>query len=121
MEPDCDAWSPGAPPCPIFGNVTDTDVRNLTRYCAQLCRTGGTVVWTRHRRAPDLVPTICRWFGEAGFDLEWLSGEDAPFGVGVHRFTREPPRLATGNRMFTFGGATPGRCEAGTRASPEAR
>jgi hypothetical protein len=32
-----------------------------------LCSPGATVVWTRHRREPDLTPTIREWFVEAGF------------------------------------------------------
>lgn len=89
--------------CGIFGNVTDADVRSVTAHCAQLCRSGGTVVWTRHRRSPDLVPQICQWFEEHGFELVWLSGEGEGFGVGAHRYTGEPQPLPTGVRMFTFG------------------
>jgi Methyltransferase domain len=88
--------------CGIFGNVTDADVRAIISHCAQLCRSGGTVVWTRHRGAPDLVPQICQWFEESGFALAWLSGEDEGFGVGAHRFTGVPQPLAAGVRMFTF-------------------
>lgn len=91
--------------CGIFGNVTDADVRNTITHCPQLCRTGGTVVWTRHREPPDLVPQICQWFSEAGFTLEWLSDQDAGHGgVGAHRYTGEPQPLAADARMFTFAG-----------------
>ena len=70
--------------------------------CPQLCATGGTVVWTRHRRAPDLVPDICRWFAARGFDLEALSDRDAGFGVAAHRFTGPPQPLEPGATMFRF-------------------
>ncbi|MFC5815262.1 methyltransferase domain-containing protein [Nonomuraea harbinensis] len=89
--------------CGLFGNLTDEDVRRTVGYCARLCATGGTVIWTRHRTPPDLVPLICEWFGERGFELSWLSDPEAGFGVGAHRFTGRPEPLTPGERMFTFG------------------
>jgi len=88
--------------CGVFGNITDADIRRTVGCCAQLCATGGTTVWTRARRPPDLVPQICAWFGEDGFELSWLSDPEAGFGVGVHRFTARPRPLASGLRMFGF-------------------
>ncbi len=88
--------------CGVFGNITDEDVERTVDHCAELCRTGGTVVWTRHRGAPDLVPSICRWFEDRGFDRVWLSDPDAGFGAGAHRFLGEPRPLTAGARMFTF-------------------
>ena len=88
--------------CGVFGNITDADIRRTVGCCAQLCATGGTTVWTRARRPPDLVPQICAWFGEDGFELSWLSDPEAGFGVGVHRFTARPRPLAAGLRMFGF-------------------
>jgi ubiquinone/menaquinone biosynthesis C-methylase UbiE len=88
--------------CGIFGNVTDADIHATVAGCTQLCATGGTVVWTRHRRPPDLVPRICAWFAENGFELVWLSDPDEPFGVGAHRFTGRPRSLVPGTRLFTF-------------------
>ncbi|MGC9665515.1 class I SAM-dependent methyltransferase family protein [Planosporangium sp. 12N6] len=88
--------------CGIFGNISDADIRATVGYASQLCATGGTVIWTRHRRPPDLVPRLCDWFAEHGFAREWLSGPDEGFGVGVHRFTDHPRPLESGARMFTF-------------------
>ncbi|WP_422774109.1 class I SAM-dependent methyltransferase family protein [Plantactinospora sp. WMMC1484] len=88
--------------CGVFGNITDDDVRRTVGYCAQLCATGGTVVWTRHRDEPDLVPRICDWFAAEGFTLSWISDKAAGFGVGVHRFAGAPRPLDRGARMFTF-------------------
>src|SRR3989440_7463729 len=88
--------------CGIFGNVTDADIHATVAGCTQLCATGGTVVWPRHRRPPDVVPQICAWFAENGFELVWLSDPDEPFGVGAHRFTGRPRPLVPGTRLFTF-------------------
>jgi hypothetical protein len=88
--------------CGVFGNISDAEVRATIGYASQLCVTGGTVVWTRHRRSPDLVPRICDWFAEQGFEQRWLSGPGEGFGLGVHRFTGRPRPLEPRARMFTF-------------------
>jgi hypothetical protein len=90
--------------CGIFGNITDADIERTIGFCSQLTTTGGVVLWTRHRGAPDRVPQICTWFEDNGFDRIWVSGPDAGFGVGAHRFTGEPRPLSAGARMFTFVG-----------------
>ncbi|MFD7653794.1 hypothetical protein ACFV4N_07415 [Actinosynnema sp. NPDC059797] len=90
--------------CGVFGNITDEDVERTVDACAGLCATGGTVVWTRHRGAPDLVPSICGWFEERGFERRWLSEPGAGFGVGAHVFRGEPRPLAPGVRLFGFVG-----------------
>ncbi len=88
--------------CGVFGNITDADVERTVGCCAQLCAAGGTVIWTRGRSEPDLVPQICDWFTGHGFEQQWLSDSALGFGVGAHRFTRQPEPLVAGLRMFTF-------------------
>ena len=73
--------------CGVFGNMTDDDVRRTIGYCSQLCAHGGTVVWTRGRWEPDLVPQICDWFAGRGFELRWVSDPAQGWGAGAHRFT----------------------------------
>lgn len=87
--------------CGVFGNISEADVQQTIGACASLCRVGGTVVWTRHRREPDLVPAICDWFAQVGFEQVWLSDRDVGFGVGAHRFlgTQAP---AVPEVMFRF-------------------
>jgi hypothetical protein len=91
--------------CGVFGNLTDQDVERTVAYCPQLCKTGGTVVWTRHRRPPDQVPRICQWLREQGFERQWISEPREGWGVGAHRFTGEPRPLVSRRRMFTFVGS----------------
>ncbi|MGK5738886.1 class I SAM-dependent methyltransferase family protein [Micromonospora sp. URMC 103] len=88
--------------CGVFGNVSDGDIHATVRHCAALCATGGTVLWTRHRRAPDLVPAICRWFEEEGFVPVAVTTPADGVGVGVHRFLGRPRPLPAGVRMFEF-------------------
>ncbi|MGW4497284.1 methyltransferase domain-containing protein [Micromonospora sp. NPDC004336] len=90
--------------CGVFGNVSEADVRATVRHCAALCATGGTVFWTRHRRSPDLVPTICDWFAEEGFTPLAVSSPADGVGVGVHRFDGRPRPLPAGVTMFEFVG-----------------
>jgi hypothetical protein len=90
--------------CGVFGNISAADIENTIRHCRQLCVTGGTVIWTRHRGAPDMVPQICAWFEEQGFEQVFVTDRDLRFGVGVHRFTGVPDPLAPGATMFTFVG-----------------
>jgi Putative methyltransferase len=96
--------------CGVFGNMTDDDVRRTIGYCTQLCAYGGTVVWTRGRWEPDLVPQICDWFADRGFELLWVSDPAQGWGAGAHRFTASPTPhvpLERGARMFTFSGHHP--------------
>jgi hypothetical protein len=88
--------------CGVFGNITDPDIERTIGCCTQLCAAGGSVVWTRRRSPPDLVPQICQWFRERDFELVWVSDPGLPFGVGVHRFEGKPQPLTSGMRMFAF-------------------
>jgi SAM-dependent methyltransferase len=92
--------------CGVFGNLALPDIERTVSACRQLCKPGGTVIWTRARDAPDRVPLICQWFEGHGFKRQWLSDPEAGFGVGVHRFRGEPQPLAAGQRLFTFVGSS---------------
>jgi hypothetical protein len=104
----CGAYAGAAPAgvvlaCGVFGNISDAHVRRTIGCLRQLCAAGGTVIWTRGRSAPDMVPQICQWFGAAGFEQRWVSAPGPPYGVGVHRYQGQPEPLAMGTRMFRFG------------------
>jgi hypothetical protein len=74
-------------------------VRALPAFCAQ----GASVIWTRHRRPPDLTIDIRRWFEESGFEPV---GFDAPdqfeWSVGVQRYVGAPVPFVAGRRLFRF-------------------
>lgn len=105
-----DVWADLAPAevvlvCGVFGNLRDADVRATVGWCTRLSANGGSVIWTRHRGAPDLVPTICDWYAEEGFELLALTGPEQGTAVGVHRFTGHPAPLPAGVTMFEFVGS----------------
>jgi len=93
--------------CGVFGNMTDEDIERTVGYCTQLCAEGGTVVWTRGRWEPDLLPQICDWFAGRGFEQLWVSDPAEGWGAAAHRFTGTPFPLERGARMFTFTGHHP--------------
>ena len=89
--------------CGVFGNITDENVHRTIASASQFCTKGGLVVWTRHRRYPDLTPRIREWFGDHGFAEEaFVAPENRMYSVGVHRNLREPEPLRAGERLFTF-------------------
>ncbi|GAA1372434.1 class I SAM-dependent methyltransferase [Streptomyces beijiangensis] len=90
--------------CGVFGNIRDADIERTVEACTSLCATGGTVVWTRNRLAPDRVPQICDWFESRGFERLWLSDAKETYGVGAHRFGGVQQPLTVGAQMFTFVG-----------------
>jgi hypothetical protein len=89
--------------CGVFGNISDRDVQRTIEALPQLCGRGATVVWTRHRRDPDLTPTVRRWFIAAGFaEHAFDSPGPKQWSVGMHSFAGEPRPLVRGARLFTF-------------------
>jgi predicted transcriptional regulator len=89
--------------CGIFGNIAADDVQRTIAVTPQLCNEDAVVIWTRHRRDPDLTPRIRTWFGEHGFEEEHFDAPDhAIYSVGVHRFVGVPQRLDAEQHLFTF-------------------
>lgn len=89
--------------CGIFGNISSADVRTTVAHASMLCSRGARVIWTRHRREPDLTPSIRRWFAECGFEeVAFDSPGPGSWSVGTHRLVSEPVPLRPGVRLFTF-------------------
>jgi hypothetical protein len=90
--------------CGIFGNISDSDIANTVARAAGLTARDGTVIWTRHRREPSLVPPIHGWFEEAGFTKLWESDPALPDSVYAagHRQDRDPVPLQGDDKLFTF-------------------
>ncbi|MDQ6948033.1 MAG: SAM-dependent methyltransferase [Actinomycetota bacterium] len=90
--------------CGIFGNISDLDIENTSRSLSMLCGAGASIIWTRHRREPDLTQRIRRWLGESGFEeLSFDAPDNATAsGIGTARLTTAPAAFKPGFRFFTF-------------------
>lgn len=90
--------------CGIFGNVSDDDIENMVRTLSMLRNRGAAVIWTRHRRKPDLTRHIRRWLVESGFDeLTFDAPENATSsGIGTARLVATPAAWRNGHRFFSF-------------------
>ena len=90
--------------CGIFGNVRPKDIRRTVEASPALCAPGATVLWTRHRRDPDLTPRIRRWFAASGFEEIAFDTPDTGTGtsVGVGRLTAPPGTDLPSEPLFTF-------------------
>ena len=89
--------------CGVFGNISDQDIFHTIGALPQLCRHAATVLWTRHRRAPDLTPAIRAYFAGRHFSaIDFVAPEDALFSVGANRYEGEPAPLRTEAKLFTF-------------------
>ncbi len=91
--------------CGIFGNITAEDIRVTALELPRLAAPGAVAIWTRHRRPPDLTPTVRAFFAEAGFEeVAFDTEEGRSYAVGVHRLVTDPLPFLPGRRMFEFHG-----------------
>lgn len=88
--------------CGLFGNISNIDIEHTIRHARSLTNRGGTVLWTRHRGAPDMVPQICEWFAARDFEAQWVSEPEVIYAVGAHRAKGEPVPLPVDAILFTF-------------------
>jgi predicted RNA methylase len=90
--------------CGIFGNISDQDLERTVRNLSMLCRSGASVIWTRHRNEPDLTPRIRSWFAESGFEELSFDAIDnkSKSGIGTIRLVGAPRPFQRGFRFFTF-------------------
>jgi hypothetical protein len=91
--------------CGIFGNVSDADIERTATAAPALCAPGATVIWTRHRRAPDLTSRIRGWFQASGFAEVAFDVPDQTLtgvSVGVGRLAVPPPATLPDGPLFTF-------------------
>jgi hypothetical protein len=88
--------------CGVLGNISDGDVLRTVDALPMLCRPGAVVVWTCHRRAPDLTQVIRPRLSAAGFDeVAFTSPGPDSWAVGTARYAGPPVPLRR-VRLFTF-------------------
>ncbi len=88
----------------IFGNISDSDIKQTVRAAPQLCQSGATLVWSRGRDRDDRNDAIRAWFRDAGFEeLDYATREvDSGPALGAMRYPGAPRELIAGEQLFTF-------------------
>ncbi len=88
----------------IFGNIAPEDIAHTVQAAAGLCRSGGTVLWSRSRERGDRNDEIRGWFGAAGFvELAYETRENGVLpSVGAMRLDGPGRALDPAEKLFTF-------------------
>jgi hypothetical protein len=94
----------------IFGNVSEADIERTAGAAPELCAAGAMVIWTRHRRPPDITPRIRAWFTGAGIDE-----------VAFDAWTPAPWRRSepAGSALLPAPDCRPDRCSPSAGPAPE--
>jgi hypothetical protein len=89
--------------CGIFGNISEEDIARTIAAVPALLGTGGTVLWTRSTRAPDLTPQLRSWFADAGVaETAFVAGPRPGWAVGAGVLREPSVPLERGRRLFRF-------------------
>lgn len=89
--------------CGIFGNVSDEDIARTIAAVPALLGTGGTVVWTRNTRAPDLTSRLRSWFSATGVvETAFVAAPRPGWAVGAGVLRAPSVRLDRDRRLFSF-------------------
>jgi predicted RNA methylase len=94
--------------CGVFGNISESDIADTIAALPSLAAPHAHLIWTRHRRAPDLTPWVRQQVEQAGFsEVAFETGGDprsgTDFGVGRARLDRAPDPFVADRRLFSFG------------------
>ncbi len=91
--------------CGVFGNISAADITRTIQAMRGFCVPGGHVLWTRHRRPPDLTPAIRADFAAAGFtELAFEAPEGTVMTVGHHRLDGAVVPFDPDQQLFNFVG-----------------
>ena len=89
--------------CGIFGNVPDADIATTIAALPALLAPGGTVIWTRHTRPPDLTPSIRTWLADVGAEeVAFVSAPPPGWSVGAAVARAPSVTLVPEQRLFAF-------------------
>jgi hypothetical protein len=92
----------------VFGNLRSEEVARLIGSLGLLCKCGGYVVWTRHRRLHNglnQIALIRQLFSESDFEEVLIENtSDNKFAIGSHRYKGAGQVLRGGVKLFEFTG-----------------
>jgi hypothetical protein len=90
--------------CGVFGNISDADIEKTLRALPMFAAPEATVLWTRHRREPDVTMIIREWLSDSGFEntaYEPVPKSDTLGTVGAAIFRGKTHPLVD-DHLFTF-------------------
>ena len=91
--------------CGVFGNISPADITRTIQAMPGSCATGGHVIWTRHRRPPDLTPAIRADFAATGFtEMGFEAPEGTVMTIGHHRLDGATVPFDPHQQLFHFVG-----------------
>jgi hypothetical protein len=92
----------------VFGNLRSEEVARLISSLGSLCKFGGYVIWTRHRRLHNglnQIALIRQLFSESDFEEVLIENtSDNKFTIGSHRYKGAGQVLRGGVKLFEFTG-----------------
>jgi hypothetical protein len=92
----------------VFGNLRSEEACRLVRNLCLLCKPGGVVIWTRHRRLHDglnQIRLIRQCFVESDFEEVHIENTpDDKFTIGSNRYKGAGQVLHGGIKLFEFTG-----------------
>lgn len=95
--------------CGVFGHVREQDVPQLIQSLTLLCKSGGSVVWTRSTKAWDgenNVNRIKELFQAAEFvEVAYELTPRGASGIGTHRYLGSGGTLPESETLFIFTGS----------------
>ena len=87
----------------IFGNISDADIERTINAVPAICRRDASIVWTRHRRAPDITPSIRSWFDNIGCaGQSFRSPGPNGYAVGAEKYAQAQRPSSLPHRLFSF-------------------
>ncbi|MFZ0248978.1 MAG: methyltransferase domain-containing protein [Acidimicrobiales bacterium] len=91
--------------CGVFGNISAGDITHTIRAMRGWCVPRGHVIWTRHRRPPDVTPAVRAEFAEVGFtEVAFVTPEGTIQGIGHHRLDGSTAPFVADEQLFEFVG-----------------
>ena len=89
--------------CGVFGNISNDDIQNTIEALPQISKQGAKVIWTRHLRQPEVMPTIQDLFRTSGFiEVNIKTTDDQSYVIATYEFKGSPMPLKNDTRLFAF-------------------
>jgi hypothetical protein len=89
--------------CGVFGHLSLEDISITAQSLKQLIKTGGSVIWTRHKFDNDITKEVREAFELAGYKEEtFISPKEEPFSIGMHKLIENAIEPIYDLKMFDY-------------------